>query len=92
MTSRLQDTWASLRPGKGENEGKKCNIGMLASYYHYYGGNAKVVDDFNQVKGTTDLFIADMSVLPELAVGPSTTTSMQTGMRAADAFIARLGN
>lgn len=76
--------------GKGKDKGKKCNTGMLASYYHYHGGNAKVVDDSYQVKGTTDLFIADISVLPTLAVGPTSATSMRTGMRVADAFVARL--
>eukprot|EP00566_Odontella_aurita_P006061 CAMPEP_0113559698 /NCGR_PEP_ID=MMETSP0015_2-20120614/19036_1 /TAXON_ID=2838 /ORGANISM="Odontella" /LENGTH=572 /DNA_ID=CAMNT_0000461353 /DNA_START=50 /DNA_END=1765 /DNA_ORIENTATION=- /assembly_acc=CAM_ASM_000160 len=43
--------------------GKQCNTNMFASYYHYYGGNAKVVDDSYQVKGTKNLYIADASVL-----------------------------
>lgn len=70
--------------------GNKCSTNMLASYYHYYGGNTKVVDDSYQVKGTQDLYIADQSVLPLLKVAPTTTASMQTGMRVADAFVASL--
>jgi hypothetical protein len=71
-------------------DGEKCSTNMFASYYHYYGGNAKVVDGSFQVKGTKDLYIADASVLPELVAGPTSATSMQTAMRVADAFVASL--
>lgn len=78
--------------GKGTNKGKRCRTSMLASYYHYYGGNAKVVDDSYQIKGTPGLFVSDASVLKRLTSGPPSTTIMQTGMRVADALVARLRN
>jgi len=78
--------------GKGKNKGKKCTTDMFASYYHYYGGNAKVVDDSYQVKGTPGLLISDASVLERLVAGPTSATSMQTGMRVADSFVASLGD
>lgn len=72
--------------------GKGCSTDMFASYYHYYGGNAKVVDDSYQVKGTPGLLISDASVLERLVAGPTSATSMQTGMRVADSFVASLGD
>ena len=72
--------------------GKRCRTDMFASYYHYYGGNVKVVDDSYQVKGTKDLYIADASVLKRLTAGPTSATSMQTAMRVADTFVSSLGS
>lgn len=77
--------------GRGEKKGKNCSTNMFASYYHFYGGNAKVVDDSYQVKGTADLYIADLSVTKRLVAGTTSASSMQTGMRAADNFVASLG-
>jgi choline dehydrogenase-like flavoprotein len=78
--------------GKGINKGKRCRTSMLTSYYHYYGGNAKVVDDSYQVNDTPGLFVSDASVLKRLTPGPPSPTIMQTGMRVADALVESLDN
>lgn len=65
---------------------------IFASYYHYFGGNADVVDDPYQILGTEGLYVSDVSVLHRLTPGPSLSTIMQTGTRVADALVASLGN
>ena len=74
--------------GKGKKKAKRCSTNMFASYYHYFGGNAQVVDKTFQVKGTPGLFVSDGSVMPRLTPGPSSASIMQTGMRVADAVAA----
>lgn len=67
---------------------ERCNRKMFASYYHYFGGNADVVDSESyQVKGVAGLHVSDGSVLRLLTPGPSSATIMQTGMRVADAVV-----
>jgi len=78
---------AKTYTGKGKKKGKKCSTKMLASYYHYFGGMADVVDDSFQVKGVAGLYVSDGSVLRRLTPGPSTASIMQTGMRVADALV-----
>ena len=64
-----------------------CSTSMFASYYHYFGGMADVVDDSFQVKGVEGLYVSDGSVLRWITPGPSSASIMQTGMRVADALV-----
>ena len=66
---------------------KGCSTRMFASYYHYFGGMADVVDDSFQVKDVASLYVSDGSVLRYITPGPSTASIMQTGMRVADALV-----
>jgi hypothetical protein len=73
--------------GKGKNKGNQCKLDMLASHYHFYGGNADVVDAEYKVKNVNGLFISDASIIHRLAPGAPCSGIMEEGMKVADAVI-----
>lgn len=54
--------------------------------FHYHGGNRLVVDESFAVKGVSNLYISDASVLKTSVGGPSLLTIFQ-GIRVADAYL-----
>jgi hypothetical protein len=49
-----------------DGDGRESSSRMFASYYHYFGGMADVVDYSFQVKGVEGLYVSDGSVLRRL--------------------------
>ena len=77
--------------GRGKNKGKKCSMNQIASYYHFYGGNSKAINDKYILTGTQNLFISDASIIDLLLPGAPSPVVMEHGMKVADALIDTLG-
>jgi len=73
--------------GKGRKSETKCSMNQVASYYHFYGGNANAVDGNYTLQGTQNLFISDASVIGRLVPGGPSTAIMEQGMKVGDALI-----
>lgn len=73
--------------GSGENSGKNCKLNQFMSIYHYFGGNVKVVDESYRVKGFSQLYISDASILNSVAAGGPNSEVMEVGMKVADAMV-----
>lgn len=76
--------------GRGKKRGTRCSMRQVTSYYHFYRGNANVVDGNYVLKGSQNLFISDASILGRLQPGAPSTVIMEQGMKVADAFIGTL--
>jgi hypothetical protein len=66
----------------------ECRLEMFAVYYHAYGGNSDVVDETYRVM--PGLYVSDASVIPTALPGALASTTMEIGMRVADAIIEQL--
>ena len=66
-------------------------MNQIASYYHFYGGNAKATNDKYILTGTQNLFISDASIIDLLLPGAPSPVVMEHGMKVADALIYTLG-
>jgi len=73
--------------GSRENSGKNCMLNQFMSIYHYFGGNVKVVDESYRVKGFSQLYISDASILNSVAAGGPNSEVMEAGMKVADAMV-----
>ena len=77
--------------GKGKNKGRRCRMSQVASYYHFYGGNAYAVNASSYImKDTQNLYISDASIIKHLAVGGPSSVVFEQGMKVADVVNANL--